>query len=47
MLYSRLISVDDKISTYEGLKIQVERTTIQNRTADSSMSEVKKILESI
>jgi len=47
MLYSRLISVDDKIRTYEGLKIQVERTNIQNNAADSSMSEVKKILESI
>jgi flagellar hook-associated protein 3 FlgL len=46
-LYSRLISVDDKIRTYEGLKTQVERTTVQNNTADSSMSEIKKILESL
>lgn len=47
MLYSRIISVDDKVRTYEGLKIQVERTTVQNNAADSSMSEVKKLLESM
>lgn len=47
MLYSRIISVDDKVRTYEGLKTQVERTTIQNKTADSSMSEIKKIFESM
>lgn len=47
MLYSRVISVDDKIRTYEGLKTQVERTNIQNNAADTSMSEIKKILETI
>ncbi|MDD2896798.1 MAG: flagellar hook-associated protein FlgL [Aliarcobacter sp.] len=47
MLYSRIISVDDKIRTFEGLKTQVERTTIQNNAADSSMSEIKKVLESM
>ncbi|MDZ7819095.1 MAG: flagellar hook-associated protein FlgL [Aliarcobacter sp.] len=44
-LYSREVFVDDKIRTFEGLKIQVEKTTIQNNTADSSMSEIKNILE--
>lgn len=47
MLYSRIISVDDKIRTYEGLKTQIERTTIQNNAADSSMSEIKKLFESM
>ena len=47
MLYSRIISVDDKVRTYEGLKTQIERTDIQNKTADSSMSEIKKIFESM
>lgn len=42
VLYSREIFVDDKIRTYEGLKTQVERSTIQNNVADSSMSEIKK-----
>ena len=47
MLYSRVISVDDKIRTYEGLQTQIERTNIQNNAADSSMGEIKKILEII
>jgi len=47
ILYSRIISVDDKIRTYEGIETQIERTVIQNNTADSSMAEIKKILEYI
>jgi flagellar hook-associated protein 3 FlgL len=47
ILYSRIISVDDKIRTYEGIETQIERTVIQNNAADSSMKEIKKILEYI
>ena len=43
--YSREISVDDKIRTFEGLKAQIQRTKIQNNTADSSMKEIKNILD--
>lgn len=45
MLYSRIISVDDKVRTYEGLKSQIQKTQVQNNMADSSMAEIKKILE--
>lgn len=45
ILYSRIISLDDKISTYEGLKTQIGKTTSQNNTSDSSLSETKNILE--
>ena len=45
VLYGREIFVDDKIRTFEGLKTQIERTTLQNNTADTSMSDIKKILE--
>lgn len=45
VLYARIVSVDDKIRTYEGLQSQIERTTLQNDTSDSSLSEIKKILE--
>lgn len=45
VLYSREISVDDKIRTFEGLKAQIQRTKIQNNTADSSMKEIKNILD--
>jgi flagellar hook-associated protein 3 FlgL len=44
-LYSRLIAVDEKVRTYEGLQTQIERTNAQNNVADSSMSSIKKILE--
>lgn len=47
VLYARLISVDDKIRTFEGLKTQVERTKVQNNSSDSSMKEIKNIVDSI
>lgn len=47
ILYSRIVSVDDKIRTYEGIETQIERTVVQNNTADSSIKEIKKILEYI
>lgn len=45
ILYSRIISLDDKIRTYEGLKTQIGKTTTQNNTSDSSLSETKNILD--
>lgn len=45
VLYAREVFINDKIRTYEGLQSQVEKTLIQNNIADSSMSEIKKILE--
>ncbi|PUE63997.1 flagellar hook-associated protein FlgL [Arcobacter caeni] len=47
MLYSRLILVDEKVRTFEGLKTQIQKTQVQNNMADSSMAEIKKILENI
>lgn len=45
ILYSRIISLDDKIATYEGLKTQIAKTTTQNNTSDSSLSETKNLLD--
>ena len=47
VLYARVIFIDDKIRTFEGLKTQVEKAEIQNNAADSSMKEIKKILDQI
>ena len=47
VLYSREIFMDDKIRTFEGLKTQIERTKIQNNTSDSSMKEIKNIIDSM
>ena len=46
-LYAKEIFVDDKIRTFEGLKTQMETVDAQNNLSDGSMSEIKKILESI
>lgn len=43
-LYTREIYIDDKIRVYEGLKIQIEKTTAQNNTSDSSLDEAKNLL---
>ena len=45
LLYAREVLVDDKIRTFEGLKTQLERVKGQNNMADSSMAEVKKLIE--
>lgn len=47
VLYVRVVFIDDKIRTFEGLKTQVEKAKIQNNAADSSMKEIKKILDQI
>ncbi len=43
-LHTRLIYVDDKIRVYEGLKIQIEKTTAQNNVSDSTLKEIKNLL---
>ena len=43
-LYTREIYVDDKIRVYEGLELQIEKTTVQNNTSDSTLSEIKDLL---
>lgn len=45
VLYARIVYVDDKIRTYEGLKSQIERTNVQNNASDTSVKDIKKILE--
>jgi flagellar hook-associated protein 3 FlgL len=45
VLYARITHVDDKVRTYDGLKKQIERTTVQNEAADTSMASIKNILE--
>ncbi len=45
VLYSRIIHIDDKVRTFEGIKDQIERTTVQNESAHTSMASIKKISE--
>ncbi len=43
-LYAREIYVDDKISVYKGLKVQIERTNAQNNVSDSILADAKDLL---
>ena len=45
VLYARVIHIDDKVRTFEGIKDQIERTTVQNEAADTSMASIKNILD--
>lgn len=47
VLFGRIVSAEEKVRTYEGIKTQIERTDIQNRAADASVNDIKKILKSI
>jgi len=46
-LFARELYVDDKIRTYEGLQTQIEKTEAQNSVSDSSITEMKTILDNI
>lgn len=43
-LYTREIYIDDKIRVYEGLKSQIDKTTAQNNTSDSTLAEAKNLI---
>lgn len=43
-LYTREIYIDDKIRVYEGLQTQINKTTAQNNTSDSTLTEAKDLL---
>jgi len=47
VLYSREIYVEDKLRTYDGLKTQISKTTAQNNVSDSTIGEIKKLLEQV
>ena len=43
-LFTRDIYLDDKIKVYEGIELQIEKTTAQNTVSDSTLDEVKDLL---
>jgi len=43
--FAREIYVQDKITVYEGIKTQIEKTNAQNSNSDSTLKEIKKLLE--
>lgn len=47
VLYSREIFVDDKINVFEGIKTQITRTNVHNNVSDSSLTEIKRLMEQV
>jgi flagellar hook-associated protein 3 FlgL len=47
ILYSKYLNIESTLRTTEGLKLQIEKTTDQNSIADSSVKEIKKIIDTI
>ncbi|AXK49462.1 flagellar hook-associated protein 3 [Aliarcobacter trophiarum LMG 25534] len=45
--FGRLVHTDDKIKTQTGIKAQIERADVLNKTSDTAMKEVKNLLEKI
>ncbi|WP_417327911.1 hypothetical protein [Halarcobacter sp.] len=43
-LFTRDIYLDDKLKVYEGIKLQIQKTTAQNNVADSTLDEIKNLL---
>lgn len=43
-LYTREIYIDDKIKVYEGLETQINKSTAQNNTSDTTLKEAKDLL---
>ncbi len=46
-LFAREIYVEDKIKVYDGIKEQLDKTTVHNNVSDSALAEVKTLLEQI
>ncbi|MGB5793093.1 flagellar hook-associated protein 3 [Poseidonibacter sp.] len=44
-LYAKEVYIDDKIKTYDGIKLQIQKTTAQNNVADSTIGEIKNLLD--
>src|SRR5574344_554153 len=47
VLFGRITSAEGKIRTYEGLKTQIERTQVQNNTADAAMGSMIEALRTV
>lgn len=47
IVYTRDLYIEDKMRTFEGLKVQLEKNNAQNDVSDSTLSEIKNLLEYI
>ncbi len=47
VLYARTLDIEDSLRTYEGLAVQITKTTAQNNVSDSTMDEIKTSIDQI
>lgn len=47
VLFTRQIFTEDKIRTFEGIKAQLNKTTIHNKASDSAVAGIKSLLEQV
>jgi flagellar hook-associated protein 3 FlgL len=47
VLYAQVLNIEDKISIYDGLAKQIDKTVSQNNVANSTMDEIKLSLDNI
>ena len=47
VLYGKYLNIESNLRVYEGLELQIQKTTAQNNVSDSSISEIKKVLDTI
>ncbi len=47
VLYAKMLDIEDNLRVYEGLQVQIEKTTAQNIVSDSSMDEMKQSIDLI
>lgn len=46
-VYTQDLHINDRVRTYEGLKVQLEKNNAQNDVSDSTLNEIKNILDFI
>ncbi len=47
VVYSQQLFLEDKLNVYDGLKTQIQNTTAQNDVSDSTLANIKKLLDTI
>ena len=47
VLYGKYLNIESNLRVYEGLELQIQKTTAQNNVSDASIGELKHVLDTI
>ncbi len=47
VLYAKVLNIEDKIRTYNGLEKQIDNTVSQNNVSDTALGEVKNVIDTL